>query len=115
FTPAAAATTHVAAAWLAELQRRLPAAGRDPDGPLADIVALVDTHIETMRSSDASGGRRLRNILAEQLARRFRRGAGTATALFSHLLLDGLELERVRAGIIARRLMPERTEGRSWA
>ena len=113
--PPANPATHAAAAWLTELQRRLPAAGRDPDGPLADIVALVDTHIETMRSSDAPGGRRLRNTLAEQLARRFRRGAGTATALFSHLLLDGLELERVRAGIMARRLMPERTEGRSWA
>lgn len=115
FTDATNPTTHVATAWLKELQRRLPAAGRDPDGPLASIASLVDTHVETMRSSDAPGGRRLRNTLAEQLARRFRRGAGTATALFSHLLLDGLELERVRAGIVARRLMPERTEGRSWA
>jgi hypothetical protein len=37
------------------------------------------------------------------------------TALFSHLVLDGLEFERVRAGVMTRRLLPERAEGRSWA
>jgi hypothetical protein len=101
--------------WLEEWRRRLPAAGRDPDGELAQILEAIRNHVETMRSSDDTDGRALRSALAGRLARRFRRGAGTATALFSHLVLDGLELERVRAGVMARRLMPERAEGRSWA
>ena len=101
--------------WIGEWRRRLPAAGRAPDGELTQSLEAIRDHVETMRSSDDTDGRALRSALASRLARRFRRGAGTATALFSHLVLDGLELERVRAGVMARRLMPARAEGRSWA
>jgi hypothetical protein len=106
---------HVADAWVAELRRRLPAEGRNPDGELAGILEHLRHHVEAMRGSDEQDGRVLRNSLAARIARRFRRGAGTAVALFSHLVLDGLELERVRAGVMARRLLPVRAEGRSWA
>jgi hypothetical protein len=102
-------------AWIEEWHRRLPARGRDPQGELMQILEAVRRHIEAMRSSDADDGIALRNTLAGRVAGLFRRGAGTATALFSHLVLDGLELERVRAGVITRRLMPDRVEGRSWA
>jgi hypothetical protein len=105
----------VVEAWIAEWQRRLPAAGRDPQGGLAQLLELVRAHLEAMRSSDEPDGIALRNALAGRLTRWFRRGAGTATALFAHLALDGLELERLRAGVMTRRLMPERAEGRSWA
>jgi hypothetical protein len=101
--------------WIGEWCRRLPAAGRAPDGELAKSLEAIRDHVETMRSSVDTDGRALRSALASRLARRFRRGAGTDTALFSPLVLDGLELERVRAGVMARRLMPERAEGRSWA
>lgn len=106
---------HVADAWVTEWRRRLPAEGRNPDGELAQILAHLRMHVEAMRSSDEQDGRQLRNSLGVRVARRFRRGAGTAVALFSHLVLDGLELERVRAGVMARRLLPVRAEGRSWA
>lgn len=102
-------------AWIEEWRQRLPKADRDADGELMRILAAVREHVETMRAGDDADGIALRNLLAGRLARRFRRGAGTAAALFSHLVLDGLELERVRAGVITRRLMPERAEGRSWA
>lgn len=105
----------VVTAWIGEWRNRLPAEARDPQGELAQILETVRTHIEAMRSSDEPDGIALRNALASRLARWFRRGAGTATALFSHLVLDGLELERVRAGVMTRRLMPARAEGRSWA
>lgn len=98
--------------WIEEWQRRCPEA---PDPVLTDLLETVLAHVESMRGSDAEDGRALRNLLATHIARLFRRGAGTASAVFAHLLLDGLELERLRAGIISRRLMPERSEGRSWA
>lgn len=105
----------VVEAWIAEWRNRLPAEGRDPRGELTQMLETARTHIEAMRSSDHRHGRALRHQLANRLERHFRRGAGTATALFSHLVLDGLELERVRAGVMSRRLMPGRVEGRSWA
>jgi hypothetical protein len=102
-------------AWIAEWRRRLPAGRSDTRDELEQVLETVRAHVEAMRASEEPDGISLRNALAAHLARRFRRGAGTATALFAHLLLDGLELERVRAGIMTRRLMPARAEARSWA
>jgi hypothetical protein len=105
----------LARAWLAEWRRRLPAAGRGSSGALEQLVSDVIEHLDAMRHSEEPHGRALRNRLAAQAARKFRQGAGTPLALFAYLVLEGLELERVRAGIMRRRLMPERVEGRSWA
>lgn len=105
----------VADAWVEQWWQRLPKSVRDPEGELARLLELVRAHLEAMRSCEERHGRALRNQLADKFERSFRRGAGTAVALFSHLVLDGLELERVRAGIASRRLLPERAEGRAWA
>ena len=110
-----ATSPRVVDAWIEEWRRRLPASARAADSQLMQMLEWVLQHLEAMRSSEADDGKGLRNALSARLARRFRRGAGTATALFSHLVLDGLELERVRAGVMTRRLLPERAEGRSWA
>ena len=110
-----AAVPPVVAAWLQEWRRRVPGGMGNHREALADIVKQVLRHIEAMRASEDSDGRELRNLLGATLARHFRHGAGTPIALFSHLALDGLELERLRAGVVTRRLMPERPEGRSWA
>lgn len=109
------AVPRVVEAWIEEWWRRVPKADRDADSELMQILVIVREHAEAMRTGDDADGIALSNLLAGRLVRRFRRGAGTAAALFSHLVLDGLELERVRAGVITRRLMPERVEGRSWA
>jgi hypothetical protein len=109
------AAPRVLDAWLARWREHLPAGSRTPDADLANLLELVRNHIEAMRGAGEADGRPLRNALAARVARRFRRNAGTPTALFAHLVLDGLELERVRAGVMARRLMPARVEGRSWA
>ncbi|NGX17057.1 hypothetical protein [Wenzhouxiangella sp. XN24] len=105
----------VAAAWLAAWRARLPGRRHEPPAELTALVETLRDHVHAMRAGPAADGQALRNSLAANLARRFRHGAGTVVALFSHLLLQGLALERVRAGIIARRLLPERAEGRSWA
>jgi hypothetical protein len=101
--------------WVSEWRRRLPRGARAHREELAALLEQAQAHLEAMRASPEPDGRALRGALPAALARRFRKGAGTVTALFSHLLLDGLELERVRAGVLARRLLPERPEGRSWA
>lgn len=110
-----AAAPQVIDGWIGEWRRRLPAPARAAESELMQLLDGVLLHLESMRSSEAEDGKAQRNALASRLARRFRHGAGTATALFSHLVLDGLELERVRAGVMTRRLLPERAEGRSWA
>lgn len=102
-------------AWIAQWRQRLPPSARDPKGEIAALLELVRAHLEAMRSCEERHGRALRSLLAARVERSFRRGAGTIIALFAHLALDGLELERVRAGITGRRLLPERAEGRSWA
>jgi hypothetical protein len=109
------AEVHVIDAWLAEWRRRLPDPGRGREEELEAAIEIVQRHIEAMRSDDGPDGRALRNAFAARISRRFRRGAGSVSALISHLILDGLELERVRAGVVTRRLMPDRVEGRSWA
>lgn len=107
--------SRVVEAWLTEWRRRLPRTSADQRAELDELVEAILHHLEAMRAAAETDGRALRNTLAERTARRFRRGAGTATALFSHMVLDGLEYERVRAGVMTRRLLPERPEGRSWA
>lgn len=102
-------------AWIDTWLRRLPKSARDPESALAGMLALLRDHLEAMRSCEERHGRALRSLLAGKLERSFRRGAGTTVALFAHLVLDGLELERVRAGVVSRRLLPERAEGRAWA
>ncbi len=103
---------HSVSLWIREWERRCP---ETPDDNLRAMLDNILSHIESMRETDAPDGRALRNLLATRLARWFRRGAGAPTVVFAHLLLDGLELERLRAGIMTRRLMPVRSEGRSWA
>lgn len=113
--------TSVISAWIDEWRRRLPGAGYcggasgEERRRLDQMLEQVQAHIEAMRATEQDDGRPWRNALAGRLLRHFRYGAGTAVALFAHLALDGLELERLRAGVITRRLLPERAEGRSWA
>jgi hypothetical protein len=107
--------TQVGALWVKAFMSLLPGTESSEQGEVDRLVSIVRDHLETMRGSADADGRTLRNQLLEKLTRQFRRGAGTATALFSHLAIDGLELERVRAGVITRHLMPQRAEGRSWA
>ena len=108
-------TPEVAEHWLDEWRRRLPRSACGEDGELESMVRRVQAHLEAMRASPEPDGRALRSALAGHHVRNFRRHAGTMIAALSHLVLDGLELERVRAGVMARRLLPERPEGRTWA
>ena len=100
--------------WRAEWQRRLPDRAGHDGAALDRIARRVEGHLAAMREASGPGNPH-RQSLRERLVRLFRRHTGQMGAVFAHLGITGLDLERARAGIMARRLMPGRTEGRSWA
>ena len=101
-------------AWQAEWLRRLPDASDEDRAALERILRRAGAHISAMREASGSGNVH-RQSLRERLVRVFRGNTGRMGAVFAHLGITGLDLERARAGVMARRLMPGRTEGRSWA
>lgn len=104
----------VADCWLEAWRDRLPPMSAAESASLEALVQELLDHREAMRAAEADG-RPLRTSLAARLERRLRRSAGTVVALYCHLVLTGLELERARAGVLVRRILPARMEGRSWA
>ncbi len=105
--------TDVVGAWLEEFRYRLPDAERD-QAALEALISRALAHRKAMSAASDSGNA-ARLQLKEELTRHFRRQAGRMAAAFAHLGITGLDLERTRAGVMARRLMPRQPEGRSWA
>lgn len=104
-------------AWQRVWQRLLPDVAEDrPRAGLTDLLSLLREHRMQMARVDAdASGQPLRQALGQELLRIFRRAAGTPAALFAFLGLEALELERVRANLVVRRLLRQVPEGRSWA
>jgi hypothetical protein len=105
------------AAWRGILQSLMPS-----DLPvmtqqgLAALEAVIQEHAGFMRSAEPlQDGQELRAGLRAQLGRVFRRASGTVVALFAYLGIEALELERVRAGLVTRRLLKRVPEGMTWA
>lgn len=98
-------------------------AGRVPSGistatrkGFSALEALLDAHIGAMRATDPErDGQLLRAGLRAQLGSAFRRASGTMVALFAYLGLQALDGERVRAGLVTRRLLKRVPEGMAWA
>lgn len=107
----------VARAWFAVWQQLLPSTA--PSGVLAELAELraaVNEHLQAMAEAEVeTDGQVLRAQLAQRFTRLFRRGAGTITALLAFLGLESLELQRIRANLLTRRLLRPVAEGRSWA
>ncbi|MFW6340284.1 MAG: hypothetical protein ACOC0Q_05385 [Wenzhouxiangella sp.] len=107
----------VRSGWLAVLHDRLPGEVSERAGEaLGQMEAVIADHRTAMieAPSDADG-QALRMELRASLLRLFRRAAGTAAALFAFLGIEALEAERVRAGLITRRLLRRVPEGLTWA
>lgn len=106
-----------AKAWMRAWEPMIPSTA--PEAVRAELTELMDgvnEHRQQMAECDpADSGQLLRRALAERFLRVFRRAAGTAAALVAFLGLEGLELERVRANLVTRRLLKHVPEGRSWA
>lgn len=87
--------------WLAQWQRTMPAGAPAP--------ALLRRAAELlMPSLAAAGGARGVAIepVRRALTKLFRRHAGSPVAVFAHLALVALDVERLRGGIVTRALLP---------
>ena len=75
------------------------------DPALLDIAAAVKAHVERLdRAGRQETSAPYRRELALKLTRTFRRHGGSSAAVFCHLALVALDLERLRGDIIRRRL-----------
>jgi hypothetical protein len=72
---------------------------------LLDIAATINAHVERLgRAGLQETSAPYRRDLVLRLTRMFRRHSGSPAALFCHLALVALDLERLRGDLIRRRL-----------
>ena len=93
------------AQWLAHWRTLWPRSSDSDRRGLDNLVSVVANHFESLARAglqDASSP--YRHDLEREAMRMFRRRAGTPAALFSHLTLVALDLERLRGGLVRRRL-----------
>lgn len=102
-------------AWLDSWESTWPPSGTEP--ALDGLRQLLRSHIlaivqETDRQPT---GPDLRGHIAERLTAMFRRESGKIGAVFAHLALMLLDLERLRGGLVLRVLFPNPQERPQWA
>lgn len=85
-----------------------PAVSDDDGAALRRLAASVEAHLERFRQLPPAAAWDARRALASEAARHFRRAAGTPAAAFAWLLLQALDLERLRADLVLRALAWER-------
>jgi hypothetical protein len=72
---------------------------------LRDLIATINAHVERLdRAGLQEASASYRRDLALKLTRMFRRHGGSPAAIFCHLALVALDLERLRGDLIRRRL-----------
>lgn len=92
--------------WLDHWRRLWPADGRAVGAAMDRLVALTARHLAAMAGNagaDADGGR-LRAELVSSFTAMFRRHGQHPIAMYCHLGLVALDLERLRAGLVRRSL-----------
>jgi hypothetical protein len=77
-----------------------------------EIVELVRRELDRRRTERESADARA--AFVRELERRFRRHAGTPAAVFAHLALALLDLERLRAAVLVRLLLIEQRSDVAW-
>lgn len=98
----------IAARWLAHWRALWPPQSASDRAPLDRLVAIVGAHRDRLaRAGAQDSSDRTRAELAQSVARLFRRHSATPAALFSELILIALDLERLRGGLVRRRLFAE--------
>jgi len=92
-------------AWLIVWRRLWPRTSTEQAHALEEIVRAVAEHSTSMRDAEAPPSAELRMALKLRLCMQFRRHFETAAATVAHLLLEALDLERLRAGLVRRVLL----------
>lgn len=107
-TPPSGKGKHCLDAWALHWRRLWPRARHSQVQALLQLQAEVMRHLRSMnaRSDDQEQGEILRRELAKIFTRLFRRHAQSPVAVFCHLGLTALDVERVRGGLSLRCLFP---------
>jgi hypothetical protein len=103
--PSADKESSIAERWLAHWRSLWPPLGDTERKPLERLITIVARHFEQLghtRPPDTS--ERHRAELMQDLSRIFRRHSATPAAMFAELALYALDLERLRGGLVRRRL-----------
>lgn len=102
-------------AWLDSWEEIWPAADAVP--ALQALRLLLGGHIQGILQETESQpiGPGLRRQFAERLTAVFRRESGRIGAVFAHLALMLLDLERLRGGLVLRALFPDPQARPQWA
>jgi hypothetical protein len=91
--------------WLVHWRALWPRGRADERQWLEQLVAAVTEHVQRLaRAAAGDSSRHYRDDLARQMVRLFRRRSGSPVALFAHLVLVALDLERLRGGLVRRQL-----------
>lgn len=109
FAPLVAADAReakLAARWYAHWRSLWP---YSPDDRLLVALAeIIRAHVERLdRAAPQETSAPYRRDLAQSLTRMFRRRSGSPVAVFGHLGLVALDLERLRGGLVRRRLFEQ--------
>jgi hypothetical protein len=101
--PAPGREATLARRWYAHWRALWPR--RDQQHALTDLAKTIKTHVEHLdRAGPNETSGPYRRELARNVTRMFRRHSGSPTAVFCHLALVALDLERLRGGLVRRRL-----------
>lgn len=99
------------AEWRDQWHRRMPAGDtRDLEG-----ITALEQHVRRWMAgnrrvdeSTPSRAESLRRVLERRATAIFRRHSGRPGAIFAHLLLTALDLQRLRGGLLSRRVLARR-------
>ena len=97
--------------------------GEWPAGDTAGVIALervrraFHSHVSNSLAEPLQHppGPVLRRRISERFNMAFRRESGRITAVFAHLGLMALDVERLRGGLVLRALFPDPAERPQWA
>lgn len=98
--------------WLWRWRRLWPEAAYRQIQPLESLIQLLREHLAAQpeRAPEQPVGEPAGVALAERLSRLFRRHLHQPVVAFVHLSLVGLDLERLRGALLARKLFTERPQ-----
>lgn len=91
-------------AWLTAWRARWPTRDTEQARQLRQLTARVEEHLAQLAESDPARAWEARRALGRRVAHFFRACAGQPPAAFAHLLLQALDLERLRAELLDRAL-----------
>ena len=108
--PAILGRVPMAAAWRAHWQVLTPPADAHTLRLLGLLLRAIDAHAAGLLE-DGPGAIELRGELTDRLSRLFRAAAGTVVASACHLAVLALDLERLRGGLVCRRVLAAHPRG----